>query len=367
MLRFDAILKSVLHRFKNDKAGWEGVPARARRCWWFKGRRYGAAFFMSHGIPLHRRFLAQTLFGRLLGALPTLWVVVTLAFLLVRLAPGGPFDDEQRLPAAVKANLDRAYGLDQPLPVQYARYLNGLLHGDLGPSLRLRDRRVVDLVREGLPVSLMLGGLALLLALVIGIAGGLWAALRRGRWPDRVLAALSVIAVALPPYVTAPLLVLVFAVGAGWLPVAGWQPGRPLDLVLPVLALALPTAGSILRLLRASALDALDSAAVFAARARGLAPWRIHVFYVLPPALSPVLAYLGGAAAGLLGGSLVVETVFGLPGMGRFLVEGALNRDYTLVLGKVVVYAILVLLLNLVADIGALLLDPRLRASQGER
>ncbi len=328
-----------------------------------KGRRYGAAFFMTES----RRYpVLRLVVGRLLGALPTLWVVVTLSFLLVRLAPGGPFDDEQRLPAAVKANLDRAYGLDRPLPEQYLRYLKGLVHGDLGPSLRLRDRRVADLVREGLPVSLTLGGLALGLALVLGLSGGVLSAYRRGRAWDRLLALASVLAVGLPPYVMAPLLVWAFAVTAGWLPVAGWEAGRPLDLVLPVIALALPTAGSVLRIMRACVLDVLDSPAILAARARGLAPIRVLWGYVLPASLSPVLAYLGGAAAGLLGGSLVVESVFGLPGMGRFLVEGALNRDYTLVLGKVIVYAVLVLMLNLGADLAILALNPRLHEQRSQ-
>jgi oligopeptide transport system permease protein len=302
---------------------------------------------------------------RVLSGVPTVLAVVTLAFLMVRLAPGGPFDDEQRLPPAVKANLDRAFGLDRPLAEQYLRYVNGLAHGDLGPSLRLRDRRVVDLVRDGLPVSLTLGGLALLLALAVGIGGGLSSALARGGGWDRALGAASVVAVALPPYVTAPILVWLFAVTLGWCPVAGWEAHRPLDLVLPVVALALPTAGSVLRIVRASALDVLASPAILAARARGLTEARVLWLYVLPPALSPVLAYLGGAAAALLGGSLVVETVFGLPGMGRFLVEGALNRDYTLVLGKVVVYAVLVLGFNLLADLGALALDPRQRDRAG--
>ena len=210
-------------------------------------------------------------------------------------------------------------------------------------------------------MSLTLGGLALSLSLLLGVSGGLLCAVARGRAVDRWLGRAAVLAVALPPYVTAPLLVLVFAVGTGWLPVAGWEAGRPADLVLPVIALVLPTAGGLMRLLRASALDVLDSPAILAARARGLSARRVLLVHVLPPALSPVIAYLGGAAAALLGGSLVVETVFGLPGMGRFLVEGALNRDYTLVLGKVVVYAVLVLLLNLAADLAALGVDPRLR------
>ena len=303
--------------------------------------------------------------GRLLGLLPTLFIIVSLAFLLVRLAPGGPFDQEQTLAPEIKANLDRAYGLDRPLGEQYLRYLTALAHGDLGPSMRLRDFTVNELIAVGLPVSLTLGGLALGLAVGGGLALGLWAALTRHRTLDRVLMAVTALGIAIPPYVTAPLLALVFGIYLHWLPVAGWEDGALRDLVLPVVALALPTLAYIARLARASVLETLNLPYVRTARAKGLGGRAVLFKHVLPPALSPVLAYLGPAAAGILAGSLVIETVFGLPGMGRFLVEGALERDYTLVLGKVIVYAVLVLGLNLLVDLAQGFLDPRVR--QGRR
>jgi oligopeptide transport system permease protein len=297
---------------------------------------------------------------RLLGTVPTLFVVVTVSFVLVRLAPGGPFDQAQTLSPEVRANLERAYGLDRPLAEQYLHYLWRLAHGDLGPSMRLRDFSVNQLVGAGLPVSLALGALALGLAVGLGVPLGVVAASRAGRWPDRLLAAASAVGIAVPPYVTAPVLALVFGVYLHWLPVAGWQPGAYADLVLPVVALALPTLAYLARLTRASVLEVLLLPHVTSARARGLGERRVLLVHVLPPALGPVLGYLGPAAAGVLAGSLVVETVFGLPGMGRFLVEGALNRDYTLVLGKVLVYAVLVLALNLAVDLLRGWLDPRL-------
>ena len=303
--------------------------------------------------------------GRLLGLLPTLFIIVSLAFLLVRLAPGGPFDQEQTLAPEIKANLDRAYGLDRPLGEQYLRYLTALAHGDLGPSMRLRDFTVNELIAVGLPVSLTLGGLALGLAVGGGLALGLWAALTRHRTLDRVLMAVTALGIAIPPYVTAPLLALVFGIYLHWLPVAGWEDGALRDLVLPVVALALPTLAYIARLARASVLETLHLPYVRTACAKGLGGRAVLFKHVLPPALSPVLAYLGPAAAGILAGSLVIETVFGLPGMGRFLVEGALERDYTLVLGKVIVYAVLVLGLNLLVDLAQGFLDPRVR--QGRR
>lgn len=301
---------------------------------------------------------------RLLGLVPTLFIIVSLAFVVVRLAPGGPFDQEQALPPEVKANLDRAYGLDRPLPEQYVRYLGRLAHGDLGPSMRLRDFSVNQLIAIGLPVSLTIGGLALLLSLLVGLPLGMAAALARRPGLDRLLMGATALGIAVPPYVTAPLLALVFGIYLKWLPVAGWEGGALRDLVLPVVALALPTLAYIARLMRASVLEVAGLAFVRAARAKGLSESRIALVHVLPPALAPVLAYLGPAAAGILAGSLVIETVFGLPGMGRFLVEGALNRDYTLVLGKVIVYAVLVLVLNLVVDLLRGVLDPRVRAGR---
>jgi oligopeptide transport system permease protein len=299
--------------------------------------------------------------GRIAGALPTLFAVVTLAFLLVRLAPGGPFDQEQTLAPEVKANLDRAYGLDRPLAEQYLRFLGGLAHGDLGPSMRLRDFSVNELIVASLPVSLSIGGLALLLAVGLGIPLGVLAAVRRGGASDHALLALAVIGIAVPSYVVAPVLALVFGIHLHWLPVAGWERGRPSELVLPVVALALPTLAYLVRLVRASVLEVLVQPHVRTARAKGLPPSVVLLRHVLPPALSPVLGYLGPAAAAVLTGSLVVETVFGLPGMGRFLVQGALNRDYTLVMGKVIVYAAVVIGINLAVDLAQALLDPRIR------
>ena len=293
--------------------------------------------------------------------MPTLLAIVTLAFVLVRLAPGGPFDQEQTLAPEVKANLDRAYGLDRPLLEQYLRYLERLAHGDLGPSMRLRDFSVNDLIATGLPVSLTVGGLALALALGLGVPLGVYAACRRDGLADHALLGLAVAGIAVPAYVVAPLLALVFGIYLRWLPVAGWERGRPADLVLPVVALALPTLAYLVRLTRASVLEVLSQPHVRTAYAKGLAPPVVLLRHVLPPALSPVLGYLGPAAAGVLTGSLVVETVFGLPGMGRFLVQGALNRDYTLVMGKVIVYATLIIGLNLVVDLAQGLLDPRVR------
>jgi oligopeptide transport system permease protein len=298
---------------------------------------------------------------RVLGLIPTLFIIVTLAFVLVRLAPGGPFDQEQTLAPEVKANLDRAYGLDRPVAEQYLRYLGRLAHGDLGPSMRLRDFSVNQLIAAGLPVSLTLGSLALLVALAGGLALGFMAALAGSRPFDRALMAAVALGIAVPPYVTAPLLALVFGIYLHWLPVAGYEAGAWRDLVLPVLALALPTLAYVARLTRASVLEVEGLAYVRTARAKGLSRAAVLVRHVLPPALVPVLAYVGPAAAGILAGSLVIETVFGLPGMGRFLVEGALNRDYTLVLGKVIVYAVLILGLNLAVDLLQGLIDPRVR------
>lgn len=300
---------------------------------------------------------------RLAVAVPTLAAIIAAAFLLMRLAPGGPFDEEQALPAEIRANLEAAYGLDQPLPQQFGRYVLGLLRGDFGPSFKFRDFTVTELIRGGLPVSLVLGAGALLVALLVGVPAGLWAALRRDRWPDRAVMALAVTGIAVPVFVIAPLLVLVFGIHLRWLPVAGWEPGRYRDLVLPVATLALPVAAQLARLTRGSLLEVLRSPWIRAARARGLAERRVVVGHALPAALLPVVSYLGPAGAALLSGSLVVETLFGLPGMGRYLVEGALNRDYTLVMGMVIVYAMLTITLNLAADLACAWLDPRIRRS----
>lgn len=305
--------------------------------------------------------LARFIGRRMLGAVPTLAAIILLSFLMTRLAPGGPFDEEQALPAEIRANLEAAYGLDRPIAVQFGRYVVGLLHGDFGPSYKFRDFTVTELIADGLPVSLTIGAAALALALLLGIPAGVAAALAQNRLADRVLMSLAVAGISLPVFVVAPLLALVFGIHLRWLPVAGWTPGRYADLVLPVATLALPVIAHLARLMRGSLLEVLRAPWIRAARARGLPPLRVLVGHALPGALLPVVSYLGPAAAAVLTGSLVVETIFGLPGMGRHLVQGALNRDYTLVMGMVIVYAALMIVLNLAADLAYAWLDPRIR------
>lgn len=302
------------------------------------------------------------LLRRLLTAIPTLLGVVILSFVLMRLAPGGPFDGERALDEDTRAALDAAYGLDLPLGEQIILYIGRILRGDFGPSLVYQDFAVSELIAQGLPISLTIGGLALLLACTLGIGGGVWAAVRAGRWQDEAIMGAATLLTALPVFVTGPLFVLIFALGLGWLPVSGWEAGSPSHLILPVVALALPFAGAIAKLTRAGLARALNEDHVRTARARGLAERQVIARHALRPALVPVASYLGPAAAGLLTGAVIVETVFALPGLGRYFVQGALNRDYPLVLGVVTLYASLIILFNLVADILYGWLDPRMRA-----
>ena len=303
--------------------------------------------------------MARYLLRRLAFALIALWAVSSATFLLVRLAPGGPFDGERRLPPAVEANLRAAYHLDESLAAQYARYMGMLARGDLGPSFRQKDFSVNELMAEGLPVSLTVGGLALTLALSAGVGLGAFAALRPDAPRDRTLTVLATLALALPPIVVAPALVLAFAVFLGWFPAGGV--GTAWHYVLPVVALALPFAAAFARLARGSVAESLARPHVLTAHAKGLPKMRVLRRHVLPSALLPVVSFAGPAAAAMLAGSVVVEQVFSLPGIGRYFAQGALNRDYTLVTGGVVVYAALVLLFNLLADLLYARLDPRIR------
>jgi oligopeptide transport system permease protein len=296
---------------------------------------------------------------RVAALIPTLLIIVTASFAIIRLAPGGPFDEEQGVSPAVRANLERVYGLDQPLPVQYLRYLRALARGDFGPSLRQRDFTVSELIGRGLPLSATLGLCAIALALITGIPAGIAAALWRSPRADVAIAAIGALGVALPSFVIGPLLALIFGVHLRWLPVAGWEAGSPRYLVLPVLTLALPLATALSRLTRASLLEVLRAPFVRSARARGLGEARVLWHHALRPALLPVASYLGPAIAFVVTGSLVVEAVFGLPGTGRYLVQGAIDRDYPLVMGMVIVYGALTLLLNLLADLACGWLDPR--------
>ena len=298
---------------------------------------------------------------RLLGMLPTLFCIVSASFFIVRLAPGGPFDQEQALPPQIRSNLDRLYGLDQPLALQYVHYLGGLLRGDFGPSFKQRDFTVGELIAQGLPVSLTVGAAAILLAVLIGIPLGVGAALRRDTAADYGITGLVALAIALPSFVIGPLFALVFGLYLHWLPVAGWEEGAPRYLILPILTLALPVIAYVARITRGSLLEVLRANYVRTARARGLGEMRVLWRHALRPALLPVVSYLGPATAYVVTGSLVVESVFGLPGTGRYLVQGAINRDYTLVMGMITVYGALTLALNLVADLIHGWLDPTVR------
>ena len=298
---------------------------------------------------------------RILQAIPTLLLIVAAAFFLMRAAPGGPFDEERALPPEIEANLQAAYGLDQPVTVQFARYLGGLVRGDLGPSFRMKDFTVAELIGRGLPVTLSIGAAALLLGIGLGVPLGLVAGLRQNGWADHAVMSVALVGIAVPNFVVAPVLALVFGLYLGWLPVAGWEPGSAKHLVLPVITLALPLVAYLARLTRGSLLEVLQAPFIRTARAKGLDPGVILRRHALKPTLLPVVSFLGPAAAALLTGSLVVEQVFGLPGVGRYFVQGAINRDYTLVMGMVVFYASLILLLNLAVDLVYGWLDPRIR------
>ncbi|MBU0656350.1 MAG: oligopeptide ABC transporter permease OppB [Gammaproteobacteria bacterium] len=297
---------------------------------------------------------------RLFGALPTLLVIITLAFFLIRLAPGGPFDSERQVPAEITANLERAYHLDQPLPVQYGYYLWNMVQGDFGPSFKYKDHSVSELIAQGFPVSLQLGLSAMLLALLIGIPAGMLAALKQNQPLDHAVMALAMTGITIPNFVMAPLLALVFGVFLHWLPVAGWNDGWK-SAVLPVIALALPQIAYAARMMRASMLETLGSPHIRTAFAKGL-PLRLVLWrHVLKGALLPVISWLGPATAAIITGSVVIEQIFSIPGIGRHFVQGALNRDYTLVMGVVVFYGALIILMNLLVDVIYGLVDPRVR------
>jgi oligopeptide transport system permease protein len=296
---------------------------------------------------------------RLGGAIPTLFIIVTLSFLLIRIAPGGPFDEEKLLPPEILANLKSAYGLDQPLWLQYAHYLRSLLHGDFGPSFRYKDFTVTELIAQGLPVTAEIGIAALILALALGTVIGVFAALRQNRAADYTVMTLAVLGIAVPSFVVLPLLGLLFGVYAHWLPVAGWEPGSIRHLILPVVALTLAPLAYVARLTRGSLLEVLQRPFIRTAFSKGL-PLRTVIFrHALRPALVPVAGYLAPAVASIMTGSLVVESIAGLPGIGRYMVQGALNRDYTLVLGMVVLYSVVLIGAGLLVDLLYAWLDPR--------
>jgi len=295
---------------------------------------------------------------RLLWSAAILLLVVSGSFFLVRLVPGGPFDQEKVTDPAIKANLMAAYDMDAPLGTQYAHYVRKVLHGDFGPSLRYRDYSVNQILAESLPISALLGTCALLVALAVGLPAGALAAARRNSWIDTLVMGASTLGIALPSFVLAGLLVLLFAFQWRLFPVAGY--GSPAQLVLPAVALGLPFAASIARLFRAGLLEVLGEDWVRTARAKGLSPRAVLWGHAARVALLPVVSFLGPATAGILSGSLVVERIFAIAGMGSHFVESAFNADYNLALGVVMVYTALVTVLNLLVDVAYGLLDPRI-------
>lgn len=298
---------------------------------------------------------------RIIGAIPTLLLVIAIAFLMVHAAPGGPFDSERGLPPEIEANIQRAYHLDEALPQQFARYVSGVWRGDFGPSFRFRDYTVSELIGAALPLSMMLGAIAMLLAVVAGFSAGLYAALRPNTIVDRIITGIAMFGISVPVFVVAPIMVLVFAVYLNWLPVS-WTDGTGVNrLVMPAVALALPQIAYIARLTRASMINVMGSDFIRTATAQGLPTRSIVRHHAMKPAMLPLLSYMGPAIAGVLTGSVVVEQVFGIPGVGRLFLQGALNRDYTLVLGITVFYAALVIVLNLIVDLLYGFLDPRIR------
>lgn len=305
---------------------------------------------------------------RTLVAIPTLFVIITAAFFMMRIAPGGPFDSQRHLPPEIERNIEAAYDLDKPIYAQYFLYLDHLAHGDLGPSFKTRDFSVAQLIGDGLPVSLKLGLAAMAAVIIVGIALGTVAALNQNGVIDHLTMSVAMVGITIPTFVTAPILTLIFGVYGvrlfGYdisLPVGEWNNGAVANMILPVTVLALPQIAVIARLLRGSMVEVLHSNYIRTARAKGLPSHTIVIRHAFRAALVPLVSYLGPAVAGILTGSLVVENIFGIPGIGRYFVDGALNRDYTLVLGVVICYAAFVILLNLVADILYAALDPRVR------
>lgn len=307
--------------------------------------------------------MLRFLFRRLLVAIPTLLLVITVAFFMMRAAPGSPFVNERQLSPQIEAVVMAKFGMDKPLHEQYFDYLAGVVKGDFGPSLKYRDKSVLDILSENYMVSLILGGVSILLAAVVGMSLGVIAALRQNKIADYFTMGVAILGVCIPTFVTAPLLVLVFASKLGWLPTAGWNGGAVANLILPITVLALPQIAIISRLTRAGMIEVLRSNYIRTARSKGLPESLIVRKHALRAAILPLVSYLGPAAAGLLTGSLVVEKIFNLPGLGKFFVISALQRDYTVVMGMVIVYALLILVLNLIADIIYAALDPRVRLS----
>lgn len=299
---------------------------------------------------------------RFLGLLPTLFIIITISFFMIRLAPGGPFDEEKALPQEILVNIEKKYHMDEPLIMQYGRYLLDVFRGDLGPSFRYPDHDVNYFIAASLPTSLFLGSVSLSLALLLGIGSGILGAVKQNTWVDYASMSVAVIGISVPLFVVGPTLMYFFALKWHWLPTSGWIDGRFgwLTLIMPAITLALPYYAYLARLSRASILETLRSDYVRTARAKGLSGPVVMFKHVLKGAMLPVVSYLGPAFAAIMTGSVVVEQIFRVPGLGRFFVQSAFNRDYTLIMGTVIVYSVILILMNFIVDIVYSFLDPRI-------
>lgn len=298
---------------------------------------------------------------RVATAIPIAIIAVTISFFILRLAPGGPFDDARALPPEVLHNVRAYYNLDKPLIVQYLMYMGGLLHGDLGPSMAFYDFTVSQLLAIGLPFTLTLGFTAFTLATIVGLIAGVIAALYQNKWPDYVLVLVVVMGIIVPNFLMAALFQLLFGVYLKWLPAGGWVNGSIPHMVMPVIILAWPHAARISRLMRGSMIEVLGTNYIRTARSKGLGAQLVLLRHAIKPALVPVVSYLGPGLSYLLTGSLVVEQIFGLPGIGKYFITAALNRDYGLVLGTTILYMFIIIALNLVVDLLYAWLDPKVR------
>lgn len=298
---------------------------------------------------------------RLLEAIPTLLVLITVSFFMMRFAPGNPFSTERGLPPEVMANIQQKYGLDKPVYQQYLTYLGNLTKGDLGPSFKYKDFTVNDLVSKALPVSATIGSFAFLLAVGLGVTLGIFAALKQNTWVDYSSMALAMLGVVMPGFVLAPVLTLVFAINLRWLPAGGWNGGQLPYLILPVIGMTMYYISSIARIMRGSMIETMNSNFIRTARAKGLPLRHIILRHALRPAMLPVVSYLGPAFVGIITGSVVIETIFGLPGIGQLFVNGALNRDYSMVLGLTILVGALTIAFNAVVDILYAFIDPKIR------
>ena len=301
------------------------------------------------------------IFKRMLEAIPTMLILITVSFFLMRFAPGSPFSSERTLPPQVMANINAKYGLDKPVFEQYTTYLTNVLQGDFGPSFKYKDFTVNELVSEALPVSAKIGAFAFVFAVIFGVSVGTLAALRQNTWLDYAVMSSAMLGIVMPSFVLAPILIYIFSIGLAWFPAGGWLDGSLQYMVLPVLGMAMMYVATFARITRGSMIETLNSNFIRTDRAKGLSYGYIIIKHALKPAMLPVISYMGPAFVGIITGSVVIETIFGLPGIGKLFVNAAFNRDYSLVMGVTILIGFLFILFNAVVDILLAYVDPKIR------